>query len=123
MRRGDQIIVVGRSDPHRPTPKVYSRAQCLLVWNAIETGETQITGDLYADFPTTIPGKKYKSVLVLPVRFRGAVLGAVSIDSPETFHFHLNFDDLQVHLSPYVQLLAVTLLNVHDIGRQSLPPG
>jgi hypothetical protein len=109
-------VVIGRSDGIRPVPQRYTREQCTLVARAIETGEPQITGDLYDDFPNTVPGKKYSSILVLPVWFRGGVVGAVSIDSQEKYHFHLDYD-LPVHLSPYVQLLAVGLPNAHDDGK------
>lgn len=113
VRDGDRIVVVGRSDGLRPVPMSYNRDQCALVAQAIDSGEARLTGDLYADFPDTIPGKKYNSIVVLPVWFRGVVVGAVSIDSQEMYHFHLDYDDLQVHLSPYVQLLAVTLIDAH----------
>lgn len=110
VRDGGHVVVVGRSDGIRPVPKKYTAEECALVWRAIASGEPQITGDLYADFPGTVPGKKYRSIIVLPVWFKGAVVGAVSIDSQDKYHFHLDYDDLQVHLSPYVQLLAYTLV-------------
>lgn len=120
---GADVVVVGRSDGLRPVPKRYNREDCALVARALDTGEPQITGDLYSDFPRTVAGKKYCSVLVLPVWFRGVVVGAVSIDSQEKYHFHLDYDDLQVHLAPYVQLLAVTLIDHHDKHDSKALPG
>jgi hypothetical protein len=110
------FVVIGRSDGIRPVPQKYSREQCALVAQAIETGEAKITGDLYTNFPNTVPVKKYNSVLVLPVWFQGSVVGAVSIDSQEKYHFHMDFEDLQVHLLPYVQLLAAGLPRAHDVS-------
>jgi hypothetical protein len=114
---GNGVVVVARSDGLRPVPQRYTREQCALVAQAFETGEAKITGDLYSDFPNTLPGKKYCSIVVLPVWFRGVVVGVVSNDSREKYHFHLDFDDLQVHLLPYVQLLAVGLSKLHDTDR------
>jgi hypothetical protein len=120
VRDGDQIVVIGRSDGLRPVPKSYARDECTLVAKAIETGEPQLTGDLYGEFPNTIPGKSYSSILVLPVWYDGAVVAAVSIDSQEKYHFHLDFDGLQIHLSPYVQLLALALPKTQDEKRVPL---
>ena len=61
------MVVISRSDGVRPVPQTYARDQCILVARAIETGEAQLTGDLYVDFPETVPGKKYNSILVLAV--------------------------------------------------------
>jgi signal transduction protein with GAF and PtsI domain len=64
---------------------------------------------VYLDAPKTKQGKPYKSILALPIIFEKRVLGAVSIDSKESYHFEGHVDDLEVQLAPYVQLLAPTL--------------
>lgn len=121
VRRGERVAVIGRSDPLRPVPQFYEKEECSLAWEAFETCSPKLSGDIYADCPTTKPGKKYCSVLVLPVWFRDEVLGVVSIDSRDKYHFHLDYDDLQVQLAPYVQLLARTLSDDHDT--KQIPAG
>jgi hypothetical protein len=122
VRDGNELVVIARSDHGvRAVPQRYSPDKCALVWKAFETSAAQVTGDLYQDFPDTTPGKKYASILVLPVWFEGRVIAAVSVDSEEKFHFNPDFDDLQVHVAPYVQLLAYPLVSaqsatVHQLG-------
>lgn len=120
---GSHIVVVARSERDRPVPAAYAPEDCQLVHDAIHDERTQVTGDLYVDFPRTRQGKRYSSVLALPVRLDGKVLGAVSIDSVAKYHFDRHFDDLEVHLGPYIQLLAVTLTGAYGTDIQTLAGG
>jgi len=120
VQQGDGVEVIARANDNRPVPTRYTREQCSIAWAAFVTGVPQLTGDLYAEARQTALGKKYNSVLALPVRLRDAVLAVVSIDSELKHHFHGHFDDLQTWLGPYVQLIASSLLEDHDTPQ--LPP-
>lgn len=109
----DGVRVIGRSDPGRPLQR-YAADERKLVWEVLETGNPKLTGDVYADFPTPRTDRKYCSILVLPVWFQGHVVAAVSIDSEDKWHFHIDYVDLQTNLAPYVQLIAASLAAVHD---------
>jgi hypothetical protein len=113
-RTEDTVDVISRADPGRPTPKRYRSDECALVWKVITTGAAQVTGHVYEDFPGTGPGKAYLSIIALPIRLGNRVLGAVSIDSGEKFHFDRYFEDLQTGLAPYVQLIALAVPQDHD---------
>lgn len=113
VKDGDNAVVIARSDSLRPVPQRYTSKECALAWEVLNTGNPKVTGDLYEDFPDSLPGKKYRSILVLPVWFHGRVAAVVSVDSQEKYHFHLDFDDLQVRLAPYVQLIASALPDAH----------
>lgn len=119
IRDGDEVVVIARAAT-RPVPVRYTREECSIAWHAFEKGVPHMTGDLYAEEKGTALGKKYNSVLALPVKFRDEVIGVVSIDSELHHHFHSYFDDFQNLLGPYVQLIASSLLEDHD--RPQLPP-
>jgi|JI10StandDraft_1071094.scaffolds.fasta_scaffold28831_4 hypothetical protein len=125
VRDGDEVVVVRRSGSDRPFPLRYGRESCGLAWEALRSGAAQVTGDVFVDFPNTPKTKKYRSVLVLPVKLQGAVLGAVSIDSELPYHFDSDFHNLQAHLAPYVQLLALALSYAHatTLASRALPAG
>ncbi len=109
-----KVWVINRADlTSRQVPKEYTPDQCALAWEAIKTGQAQITGDVYEDFPASVPGKKYVSVLALPIRIGTRVVGAVSIDSEGKHHFDGYFEELQTGLAPYVQLLALAMFEDH----------
>lgn len=114
VRRGNKIVVINRDTFDRPVPQEYTREECSLIWDAIETGKPQVTGNLYEQFPHTKPGKSYCSVFVLPVRWATHVVGAVSIDSEGKYHFDGYVEELQTGLAPYVQLLAGAIVEDHD---------
>jgi hypothetical protein len=114
IRRGDKAIVIARSDSMRPVPVTYSREQCSIAWAAMDRREPVCTGDVYADAPQTSPGKRYNSVLAMPISLDKQVLGAVSVDSEAKYHFDMYLDEIANALAPYVQLLAVTLDEDHD---------
>jgi hypothetical protein len=106
---GDNLIVVARDQDHRTGRASYPK-EGMIVWDAMLRGEAVVTGDLCADFPHTLPGKRYKSVLAIPVFRSGVVVGAVSIDSSERYHFDLEAAQLTTYLMPYIALLSWTLL-------------
>lgn len=105
---GDDLVVIARSDEHRQAQARYPKEK-MLVWQAMQAGEPRWTGDLSGDFPDTVPGKRYNSIMVVPVFSGGRVVGAVSIDSEAHHHFDKYAETLPTHLAPYVQLLAATL--------------
>ena len=115
VRRGaDRVFVIARADDTREVPKEYAQQQVTVAWEAFVTGLPHMAGDLYAEAPSTTPGKSYHSVLAIPVKLQNEVLAVVSIDSEMKHHFHKYFDDLQTLLGPYVQLLASALTQDHD---------
>lgn len=86
----------------------------MLAWQAIESGTTVGYGDIRHAYPSTPHGKPYNSVLVIPLTQANAagrtrVVGAVSIDSSEMFHFNTYENTLETSLLPYTQLLTATL--------------
>lgn len=105
---GDELVVIARDREHRQTPARYPK-RGMIAWEALTTGDYQFTGDVYADYPDTQAGKKYHSILVIPVRSHGKVLGVVSIDSSKHYHFDLDYTDLVEYLQPYIALLVWSL--------------
>ncbi len=116
IRVGSNVVVIARSDDVRPVPQRYPKEKCTLVWEAIETGVPQMTGNLYSAFPTTVAGKPYNSVLAIPIRLGDKTLGCISIDSEAKYHFDRNFVELQTFVAPYVQLIATSLLGEYDLS-------
>ena len=105
---GDNLVVVARDAEHRKHRARHPK-EGMIVWAAMRDNEPLTTGDLYADYPLTPPGKAYRSILVIPVRYNHAVVGAVSIDSPSLYHFDRHAEELVDHLAPFVTLLSWTL--------------
>ncbi len=118
VRSGDELVVIARSDAQRNTPQRYRLDECQVMWDAIEQGVTQCTGDVYADFPKTPKGKLYNSVLAIPIKLDKRVLGGVSVDSAAKYHFDRYVEELQTELAPYVQLLAVTLAGFYGTHKR-----
>jgi hypothetical protein len=108
IREGDDVVVIARDRAHRRQLARYP-ATGMLVAVAISTGEPQVCGDTWLDYPDIAKDKPYRSILVIPVRLGHEVVGAVSIDSARTYHFDREFRDLVEYLNPYVCLLAWTL--------------
>ena len=105
---GDDLVVVARDRDHR-IGNARSKKWGMQCYAAISTGAPQLIGDLYAEVPDAPPGKPYRSILAIPVRYEGQILGAVSIDSSRRYHFDREFRDLVEYVQPYVSLLAWTL--------------
>lgn len=108
---GADIVVVQRDSAcKRDTIVKYPKAD-LLAWQAFQTATTVGCGDIKHVFPTTQHGKPYNSVLVIPLLEAAGrrVIGAVSIDSSEFFHFNTYENGLETSLLPYTQLLITTL--------------
>lgn len=108
---GDEIVIVQRdsackrkdADGHYPKHK-------MLAWQAMESGTTVGFGEIRYAYPSTPSDKPYHSVLVIPlIDVNNRVVGAVSIDSSEKFHFNTYENDLETSLLPYTQLLTSTL--------------
>ncbi len=136
VSEGDRIVVLARSDAKRPLLQSYRVDECSVSWAAISTGIPHSTGDVYRDAPNTPMGKPYKSILALPICLENQILGAVSVDSGEPYHFEGHEEELEIQLAPYVQLLAVTLVRrvaedlpkdddhgTSSTGIGALPPG
>lgn len=130
----DTVTVVSRSDELREVPKTYTPEECSVVWKVLQTGIPQVCGDLQIEHPgPSSSGKKYKSILALPIKLGHQVLGAVSIDSEEAHHFEAHDHALSEELAPYVQLLAsavgipiaIATSEDHDTDAspKELPPG
>lgn len=107
---GETLVVVSRDREHR-SGSIRGPKEGMLAWEAIRSSEPKVTGDVYADFPATRPGKPYNSILCIPVFCGKDVVGVVSIDSSRRYHFDGIFNDLVTSLSPYVALLAWTLVD------------
>lgn len=106
---GDEMVVIARDREHRGTPRRYPKANTV-VDEAFTSGEAAMTGDVYADFPDTPPGKPYRSILAIPIRRKdGSVLGVVSIDSTRRYHFDIHWKDLIQGVVPFVHLLRWTV--------------
>lgn len=105
---GVDMRVVARDRQHRVTSLRHPKKDSI-AWKAVSTGEIQFTGDVYHDYPTTLPGKPYRSILAIPVVLDGKVLGTVSIDSSREHHFDGAVDRMAQHLLPFVTLLSWTL--------------
>lgn len=120
VQDGEVLHVIARSDLLRPVPQAYRPEECTIAWQTIVTAAPQVTGRVYEDAPTTRKGKKYNSILSLPVKLDGRMLGVVSIDSEAMYHFDSYFTELQTELAPYVQLLAITLMS--DQAIENTPP-
>lgn len=108
VEEDDELVVVARDRDHRDGRARYPKQQ-MLAWTAISTGAPALTGDVHVDFPKTDPGKPYSSILAIPIHRNGVVVGAVSIDSSQRYHFDLDAQKLVDYLRPYVALLAWTL--------------
>ena len=107
---GDEMVVIARDQSHRIGGARYPKAQ-MIAARALETGKTQLVGDLYAEWPDTVGDKPYRSVLAIPVFLGDRAVGVVSVDSSLPWHFHAD-PNLANYLMPYVGLLAWTL----DLG-------
>ena len=68
-----------------------------------------MSGDVYADYPETMPGKPYLSILAIPLKYRDNLVGVVCVDSSRRYHFDGTFRELTSSLAPYVALLGWTI--------------
>jgi hypothetical protein len=108
---GNDLVILQRdSDCRRDATGRYPKKE-MLAWKAFESGTTTGFGDIRYAYPSTPHGKPYNSVLVIPLLNAAGdrVIGAVSIDSSEMFHFNTYENDLETALLPYTQLLSSTL--------------
>lgn len=116
------LEVVARSDD-RPLYGVVPKSTSI-GWHAIQSGEKEWCGDLYVDFPSAPPGKRYASVLAIPVPDHlGNVVGVVTIDSRERHHFDAIHEDVVLHVMPLVAMLGWTLARTawFDLNRKEAP--
>jgi len=104
---GEDIVVLARDREHRQ-PAVRCRRSEMVATEVFLTGEIQVIGDLVTQIPNA-PKKPYSSFMVMPIRLGKAIVGALSIDSAERYHFDFQADELAVSLLPYISLLAWTL--------------
>src|SRR5262249_8006109 len=108
VAEGADIVVLARDRSHREASPRMPKTTWL-PWAAVVMRETQVTGDVYAEYPDTPPGKPYKSIMVMPVWCRDKIVAAVSVDSSHSYHFDRESTKLKQYLWPYVSLLAWTL--------------
>lgn len=104
---GDEMVVVARDRAHRTNSARYLKKR-MVAARALETGRTQLVGELYEEWPDTDGEKPYRSILAIPVFLGNRTVGVVSIDSSIPWHFHAD-PNLADYLMPYVGLLAWTL--------------
>lgn len=105
---GEDLVVIARDQDHRHARARYPKAG-MLAAKALASGEPILTGDVYRDYPDTVPGKAYSSVLAIPIHCDGQVVGVVSVDSSQKFHFDLDGSKLVDWLRPFVAMLSWTL--------------
>jgi hypothetical protein len=111
---GDKLLVIARDREHANRPaRSTVPIPNTVVGEAFTTGQESICGDLYKEFPNTVPGRPYKSILAIPVKRKSdhqqRVVGVVSIDSARRYHFDGDATNLVSFLNPYIALLAWTL--------------
>lgn len=108
QEEGDHFVVIARDQEHRHGRARYPK-RGMLAAKALDQGSPVLTGDVYRDYPDTPPGKGYCSVLAIPLHRDGEVVGVISIDSSQKFHFDIDGPKLVDYLRPYIALLAWTL--------------
>lgn len=116
---GDDLVVIARNEPHRSPLARYPKAQ-MAATDAFVRGDFVVIGDLRSVHPAQT-GKKYCSILVLPIFLGPKIVGAVSLDSEVRYHFDGLERTLWDGLLPYIALLAWTLAPRHV--REALDSG
>jgi hypothetical protein len=115
VRRDEKVVVIARSDMSRKVPKIYTPQQCSVAWQVFTTGTAHFTSDVHLEADAEdVADKKYRAILALPVKLENHVLGVISIDSEAAYHFDDYFEELELLLRPFVQLLAIALTEDHD---------
>lgn len=110
----ERVIVLGRSHPlvagdERAEHKLDQMAvrQCFVL------GTSKEVGDIWVEFPKTDRTKRYRSILGIPLKSvmsaTPQVLGVLSIDSSEPYHFAKWEKQLINVLRPLLTLLELTL--------------
>jgi hypothetical protein len=107
IEHGDDVVVLSRDKPHRVPMVRHPKAQ-MAATSVFQDGEMVVIGDLETELPNG-PKKRYRSFMVLPIYLGAKIVGALSIDSTERYHFDFEAEELWVCLLPYVNLLAWTL--------------
>ncbi|MFY0571122.1 GAF domain-containing protein [Archangium lansingense] len=108
VERGDVMEVIARDKDHRVLGRRIPKAHSI-AWEAMRSGNEVYTGQLYEDYPDTELGKKYESVLAIPVRFGTTIVGVVTIDSESAFHFEGEVKKVTTLVMPYIAMLGWTL--------------
>lgn len=117
VSEGEEMVVVARDAQFRESPGRAPK-NSTAAFRTFGSGTVQIVGDLYEEFPETPLGKRYRSIVTIPVKLGRTTIGVVSIDSAHAYHFDGQDEDLVKELYPYVAMLAWTL----DPGALT-PPG
>ena len=110
--RPDVIEVVARDREGvfdaRPmnTPR---QITALRIGECVATGRRCVVGDLTLESPGS--DEPYRSILGIPLKrwSDGTVIGVLSIDSSEPFHFDTDAQTLETNLQPYIVALEATL--------------
>ena len=81
----------------------------LRIAECVATGARCVVGDLSLESPGAV--EPYRSILGIPLKRwnDGAVIGVLSIDSSEPFHFDTDAQTLETNLQPYIVALEATL--------------
>lgn len=111
LLRGEDSARQGKSGTVYPTEGMFA-AKCFALRDIV------YVGDIKAEYADTPVGKKYNSVLCLPIlgpEPDHSIYAVVSIDSTEYYHFDRCASDLQTALLPYLALIELTFRNNSDI--------
>lgn len=107
---GAYFDVVARDLEHRIPNARYEASNIGAVAKAYSTGDAVTVNDLVKEYPATQQEKKYRSILAVPLNNGSQILGIISIDSSEPYHFASCADDLITAIAPYTALLIESLM-------------
>jgi hypothetical protein len=85
------------------------KIDALQIGACVTTGRRCVIGDLTLESPAS--NEPYRSILGIPLKrwSDGVVIGVLSIDSSEPFHFDTDAQTLETNLQPYIVALEATL--------------
>jgi hypothetical protein len=117
VEEGENLVVMHRdSDSNENLDAGPYLKKNMLAWRAMQESTPRVSGNIQKDFPGTPSGKRYKSVLCLPVLTddkadptKTVAVGVVSVVSSEPYHFDTHENDLDTRLMPYMRLIALAL--------------
>jgi hypothetical protein len=103
------LRVIGRAQKNRRYRNLPKEGA--IVWRAMENNHYEYEPD-YEE-----KGREYKSILAFPVALaceqgnnEETVIGGLTIDSSEKYHFNAILDKIEIRLQPYLNMLALALV-------------
>jgi hypothetical protein len=108
-----RLVVIARDHElfsNRRVGKKYLKTE-RAVAECFETQTLCVVGDAAVEYPDSHREAEYRSILGIPLRDidSGRVLGVLSIDSSEPFHFSIDAKELETNLQPYIAAIESTL--------------